>query len=80
MYASQTRLEHHAAIALSRRLAKGWKRAEGIFTVRDVYRNQWATLDKPDAARGALEVLEEYGWVRRERVSDSQTPGRPSET
>ena len=51
-----------------------------VFTVRDVYRNQWATLDKPDAARGALEVLEEYGWVRRERVSDSQTPGRPSET
>jgi Protein of unknown function (DUF3987) len=80
VYASQVRPEHHAAIALSRRLAKGWKRAEGVFTVRDVYRNQWAALDSPDAARGALQVLEEYGWVQREPLGDSQTPGRPSET
>ena len=78
VYSSQARPEHHAAIALSRRLAKGWKREEGFFTVRDVYRNGWAALDSPDAARGALLVLEEYGWVRRE--TDTQTPGRPSET
>ena len=78
VYAAQTRPEHHSAIALSKRLAKGWKREEGLFTVRDVYRSGWTALDSPDAARGALMVLEEYGWVRRE--TDAQNPGRPSET
>lgn len=79
VYASQARPEHQAAIALSRRLAKGWKREEGIFTVRDVYRNGWDMLDSPDAARGALLVLQECGWVREE-ISGDKNPGRPSET
>jgi hypothetical protein len=78
VYSAQVRPEQHAAIALSKKLAKGWKREEGFFTVRDVYRSGWTALDSPDAARGALLVLEEYGWVRRE--TDAQTPGRPSET
>ena len=30
VYSAQARPEHHAAIALSKRLAKGWKRVEGI--------------------------------------------------
>lgn len=78
VYSAQARPEQHAAIALSKRLAKGWKREDGFFTVRDVYRGGWTALDSPDAARGALLVLEEYGWVRRD--SDTLTPGRPSET
>jgi len=78
VYSAQVRPEQHAAITLSKRLAKGWKREECIFTVRDVYRSGWTALDSPDAARGALLVLEEYGWVKRE--SDVQSPGRPSET
>jgi putative DNA primase/helicase len=78
VYSAQARPEHHAAIALSKRLAKGWKREDGFFTVRDVYRSGWTGIDSPDAARGALLVLEEYGWVRREIAA--QTPGRPSET
>ncbi len=78
VYSAQARPGQHAAIALSKRLAKGWKREDGFFTVRDVYRSGWSGLDSPDAARGALLVLEEYGWVRRE--TDAQTAGRPSET
>jgi putative DNA primase/helicase len=78
VYSAQARPEHNAAIALSKRLVKGWKRDEGFFTVRDVYRAGWTALDSADAARGALRVLEEYGWARRE--TDAQTPGRPSET
>lgn len=78
VYSAQTRPEQRAAIDLSKRLAKGWKREDGFFTVRDVYRSGWTALNSPDAARGALLVLEEYGWVRRE--ADAQTPGRPSET
>jgi putative DNA primase/helicase len=80
VYASQARPEHHGAITLSKRLAKGWRREDGFFTVRDVYRSGWTGLDSPDAARGALEVLQGYGWVWREPMVDSQTPGRPSET
>ena len=64
VYSAQARPEQHAAIALSKRLAKGWKREDGFFTVRDVYRSGWTALDSPDAARGALLVLEEYGWVQ----------------
>jgi hypothetical protein len=80
VYASQVRPAYHAAIALSRRLTKGWKREEGSFTVRDVYRNGWNLLDSPDAARGALLVLAEYGWVRAEDAGSDKSPGRPSET
>ena len=77
VYSAQARPEHHAAIALSKRLAKGWKREDGFFTVRDVYRSGWTALDSPDAARGALLVLEEYGWVRRETdTADSRTAQR----
>ncbi len=80
VYAAQARPEQHAAIALSKRLAKGWKRDDGFFTVRDVYRSGWAGLDSPDKVRGALAVLEEFAWIQREKMGDSQTPGRPSET
>jgi putative DNA primase/helicase len=78
VYSAQARPEQHAAIALSKRLVKGWKREEGFFAARDVYRNQWSSLSTPDEARGALLVLEEYGWVRLE--TDAQATGRPSET
>jgi putative DNA primase/helicase len=78
VYSAQARPEQHAAIALSKRLAKGWKREDGFFTVRDVYRSGWTALDSPETARGALLVLEEFRWVRRE--TDAQSPGRPSET
>ena len=36
--------ERQAAAELGRRLAAGWKRIEGIFAVRDVYRNEWRDL------------------------------------
>lgn len=79
VYASHTRPEYQAAIALSKRLAKGWKREEGIFTIRDVYRNDWHLLNTPEAVRGALPVLQEYGWVREDGAGAGTGPGRPSE-
>lgn len=33
-------------------------------TVRSIYRNQWATLKTPQIVEGALETLEELGWLR----------------
>jgi putative DNA primase/helicase len=80
VYFSQARPENQAAIEMSRRLTKGWKHDEGIFTVRDVYRNEWYLLDSPDAVRSALLVLQDYGWVREEPDGNGKSSGRPSET
>jgi hypothetical protein len=80
VYSSQARPEHQAAIVLSKRITKGWKREEGVFTVRDVYRNGWNMLDSAEAARAALLVLTEYRWVREEAAVSDRSPGRPSET
>jgi hypothetical protein len=69
--------ERLAAISLAQKLAKGWKRESGTFTVRDVYQNDWSGLGTPDEVRPAVRLLEEAGWVRPKN-SKSET-GRPSE-
>jgi len=78
VYASRISPERLAAISLGQRLIKGWKRESGTFTVRDVYKNDWSGLSTPDEVRTALRLLEDYGWVRPERIK-SGTGGRPSE-
>ena len=79
IYASQIRRELQAAITLSCRLRKGWKKVDGTFTVREVYRNQWTGLQTPNEVRAALTILEENGWVRS-LPGNVALPGRPSET
>jgi putative DNA primase/helicase len=69
--------ERQAAAELCRRLANGWKREEGMFTVRDVYRNEWSGLASPDAVRRTLSLLEDAGWVRPADLNVAK--GRPSE-
>src|SRR5262249_6297402 len=51
--------ERQAAAELGRRVADGWKRPEGMFTVRDVYQNDWRGLETPDAVRRAISILED---------------------
>jgi hypothetical protein len=41
-------------------------------TAREVYRNEWTGLTEPRVVQGALETLEELGWIRREAVSASR--------
>jgi putative DNA primase/helicase len=53
-----------SATVLGDKLIGGWKRSDGKFTLREVYRNQWTGLKTPDEAQAALRVLEEAGWVR----------------
>lgn len=71
--------EKAAAAELGRHLAAGWKRAEGTFTVRDVYQNDWSRLDTPERVRPALEILKDAGWVRQIESERPTGPGRPSE-
>jgi Protein of unknown function (DUF3987) len=78
IYAAKLAPERSAAIALAKRLRDGWKSRETEFTLRDVYAHDWAELDTPDQARGALQVLEETGWIRKN--PQSPRPGRPAES
>jgi len=77
VYASVVAPERQAAAELGRRLKAGWKRQEGMFTVREVYNNNWRGLSEPEEARRALEFLEDAGWVRRMELV--RTNHRPSE-
>jgi len=64
---------------LGRHLVAGWKRSEEIFSVRDVYQNDWRELATSDAVRRALAILEDAGWVRLLALENKTTGGRPSE-
>ncbi len=44
-------------------------------TVREVYRKQWSWLSAPEEVAAAAAVLEDYGWLRVEKL---ETGGRPS--
>lgn len=70
--------DRQAATELGRHLAAGWKRTEGMFTVRDVYRNEWRDLTTPEAVRRVLPILEDAGWVRLAEMQ-FRKEGRPSE-
>ena len=58
-------------------MANGWKRKEGVFTVRDVYQNDWRGLDTPEKVRPALEILLDASWIRQ--VETGKHTGRPTE-
>lgn len=45
------------------------------FTARDVYRQKWSGLSSAEQVNAALQLLDEYEWVRAERIF---TAGRPS--
>jgi putative DNA primase/helicase len=70
--------ERQAAAELGRHFKEGWKRAEGMFTVRDVYHNDWRGLESPDAVRRAISLLEDANWVRPVR-RERPEGGRPCE-
>jgi putative DNA primase/helicase len=77
VYAFRLAPEQAAAQTLSRKLQSGWPQTGESFTLRDVYRPQWAGLTSPDEARAALGVLCQYGWTRKVQQPDGN--GRPSE-
>jgi putative DNA primase/helicase len=58
-------------------LNEGWKRHEGCFTLRDIYRHHWTGLDTSEKARAAIEILIDHGWLRP--IESDKNNGRPSE-
>jgi putative DNA primase/helicase len=77
IYASWVNPGASAARILARKLQKGWKRSEGRFTAREIYRSGWAGLSTPDEIAAALRHLQDAGWIRRENSTPRK--GRPSE-
>jgi hypothetical protein len=71
--------ERQAAAELGRRLDDGWKHDEGVFTVRDVYQNDWRGLETPDSVRRAAAILEDADWIRAMPMETKSAAGRPSE-
>jgi Protein of unknown function (DUF3987) len=79
VYSAKLAPEIGAATLLAKRLREGWRDREATFSLRDVYRNEWASLSTPDEARAALVVLEDAGWVRRNSQTAGARGGRPGE-
>ena len=73
IYSYATRPDIDAAKTLLKRLASG--KLSSPFTGRDIYRAGWAGLETPIKAQSAIDLLEEYGHMRRE---DRFTGGRPT--
>jgi hypothetical protein len=48
------------------------------FTARDIYRKSWSQLTTPFEVERALEILEEYGWVKAVEQSAGKNGGRPT--
>ncbi len=44
-------------------------------TIREIYRKQWSRLSTSEEVAAAASVLEDYGWLRVEKV---ETGGRPT--
>ena len=74
-YASVTDMARVAAALLATKIARG--RLAGPLTAREVYRNEWAGLTEPRVVQGALDCLEELGWIRAEAVR-ARDGGRPT--
>lgn len=79
VYAAKLSPERSAAALLARRLSDGWKERQGTFSLRDVYGNNWGSLNNAEEARAALRILEEAHWVRKESRAGDGGRGRPSE-
>ena len=79
VYSMIVSAERQGAAELGRHLAQGWKSSEGVFSVRDVYQNDWRGLENPDKVRLALAVLEDAGWIRSCPAESNSVGGRRSE-
>ncbi|HWN92949.1 MAG TPA: DUF3987 domain-containing protein [Verrucomicrobiae bacterium] len=75
LYALLTDAARVAAAVLATKITHG--RLASPFTAREVYRNEWAGLTEPRVLQGALEGLEELGWIRAEAMR-APDGGRPT--
>lgn len=75
-YAAVTAGAMDAAKILSERISAGG--LNDRFTVRDVYRKNWAMLSNMKDAGEALEILVDLGWLRTYFDKQPGADGRPT--
>jgi len=75
LYATVTDTVRVAAALLASKLSGA--RLASPLTAREVYRHKWTGLTEPRVVQGALECLEELGWIRAEAVR-ATNGGRPT--
>jgi hypothetical protein len=74
LYASAEKPAMEGARALLQRIRKG--DVKDGSSARDIYRGRhWSKLSTPEEVTTAADVLEDYGWLRAEKV---ETGGRPT--
>jgi len=74
LYASAEKPAMEGARALLERIRKG--DVKDGSSARDIYRGRhWSKLSTPEEVNAAVAVLEDYGWLRVEKV---ETGGRPT--
>jgi hypothetical protein len=49
------------------------------FSLRDIYHRGLVGLDKPELARAAVEILQDFYWIRRIQALPQPGGGRPTE-
>jgi putative DNA primase/helicase len=64
MYGSVISPQMRAAADLSERIKRLEVGRDGLFSVRDVYRAEWAGLNTPERADAAVSILADLGWIR----------------
>lgn len=79
MYASVISPQRRAARDLAEHIKRREVGRDGTFTLRDVYRAEWAGLDTPERAAAAVSVLADLVWIREiPAASAGQRGGRPA--
>lgn len=77
VYGMQAMAEVEGARTLLAKLMRG--DIQSPFTARQVYRNGWSRLAKPDEAEAACSILCDYDWLQSEDVKNA-SGGRPTVT
>jgi putative DNA primase/helicase len=78
IYSCVTTPQMRAARELADKIKARKIGADGFFNAREVYLKGWSGLDSPEAARSAVQVLIDAGWIREAAVEQSPSGGRPS--
>jgi hypothetical protein len=79
MYHARMSPVRAAAQTLAKKIQLGkLATANGVFTLRSVYENDWAGMSTPDEAREVVRILVAYDWAREVPNAEGGR-GRPSE-
>lgn len=83
VYASKGEPVVKAAHGLTRKILSGrLGNEDGVFNLRDIYRNGGKEASTPERARRVVEILQDFNWVRKltpEPLGSPSVGGRPPE-